>query len=186
MTAIDNLKKLGDEMDTAREKMRAESKAAFRAACSEIFDAHPKLESFSWTQYAPHFNDGEACTFSVQELCGLEYDGVTFEGYELSVRTSRYVKVGTKPVEDVWRGRRSEDVYEEQQLPAPILDGDGDDEIEIPDGFDMPGAIAAFEALAPVHGFLASNEEVAEAAFGSHVKVTVSRGGVETEEYEHD
>lgn len=43
--------------------------AAFFAAC-------PEVESLSWTQYTPHFNDGDACVFSVHELRehGQRYD----------------------------------------------------------------------------------------------------------------
>ncbi len=31
----------------------------------EIFDKHPRIQSVSWVQYTPYFNDGDACTFSV-------------------------------------------------------------------------------------------------------------------------
>lgn len=186
MTALDNLNKLGAVMDAARKKLQAEAQNAFRAACEEIFGTHPKLEAFSWAQYSPYFNDGDACEFGVHGLCGLVYDGVTFDGYELSVRESVYVKVGTKQVPSYGGRTREEDVYESQKLPAPILYSDGDEDVEIPDGFDMPGAIAAFRAIELVHSFLCANEEIAEAAFGNHVEVTVSRSGVETSEYSHD
>ena len=30
-----------------------------------LFDANPEVNKFSWSQYTPYFNDGESCTFSV-------------------------------------------------------------------------------------------------------------------------
>ena len=33
-----------------------------------LFEKFPELESFSWTQYAPYFNDGDACTFSAHDI----------------------------------------------------------------------------------------------------------------------
>lgn len=47
--------------DTARQ-----SKEVFALATKELFEKHPILESFSWTQFTPYFNDGDTCTFSSQ------------------------------------------------------------------------------------------------------------------------
>jgi hypothetical protein len=47
--------------DEAIGKGREVMQVAFR----EFFDANPDVEAFRWTQYAPYFNDGEACVFSV-------------------------------------------------------------------------------------------------------------------------
>jgi len=30
-----------------------------------IFDKYPQIETIGWNQWAPYFNDGEACVFSV-------------------------------------------------------------------------------------------------------------------------
>lgn len=32
---------------------------------SEVFGKHPVVDSFSWTQYTPGFNDGDPCRFGV-------------------------------------------------------------------------------------------------------------------------
>lgn len=46
-------------------KMREFGKAIFTEACNELFTNNPKLDSFSWSQYTPYFNDGDACEFRV-------------------------------------------------------------------------------------------------------------------------
>jgi hypothetical protein len=50
-----------------RANMNASGKIAIKAALKEIFENFPQIESIRWTQYAPHFNDGEACVFGVNE-----------------------------------------------------------------------------------------------------------------------
>lgn len=37
---------------------------AFQEASAALFDAHPEIQSFGWTQYTPYFNDGDPCEFS--------------------------------------------------------------------------------------------------------------------------
>lgn len=66
-----------------------EGKAAIASAFKEVFDAHPELEWVYWDQYAPHFNDGDACVFSVHEfrqamVNGLEIDEPYYEQDGLS------------------------------------------------------------------------------------------------------
>lgn len=46
-----------------KEEINKVAKTAFREMSNELFDKHPELVSFSWTQYTPYFNDGEPCVF---------------------------------------------------------------------------------------------------------------------------
>lgn len=39
-----------------------------KAEFSAFFKENPEITALGWTQYAPHFNDGEPCTFSVGSL----------------------------------------------------------------------------------------------------------------------
>ena len=52
-------------------KLNAEVKEASVNALNEgfedIFNAFPTLTSFSWNQYTPYWNDGDECTFRVNE-----------------------------------------------------------------------------------------------------------------------
>lgn len=40
----------------------------------EVFSKHPLLQSFSWTQYTPYYNDGDLCNFGA----GINYLDVVF------------------------------------------------------------------------------------------------------------
>lgn len=59
------LQQLREKYDAARKELETQGKSAFMAVVAELFVAEPLLQSFSWTQYAPYFNDGDPCTFSV-------------------------------------------------------------------------------------------------------------------------
>lgn len=70
--------------------MKASGKTAIQAAVTRFLDAHPKAEAVQWTQYTPHFADGDPCVFSVNEpavkLVGHEggeedEDGDTEDGF---------------------------------------------------------------------------------------------------------
>ena len=58
------LKASKEALDAARKTAEAAFKEHASVAFKEIFDAHPNVAAVRWTQYAPHFNDGEACVFS--------------------------------------------------------------------------------------------------------------------------
>ena len=70
------------KMKAALEKANAIVKEAFLEASNEVFNKYPNIESFSWTQYTPYFNDGDECTFSAQ----TEYPQLTFtDGTEVDI-----------------------------------------------------------------------------------------------------
>lgn len=51
----------------AAEQAASLARAEITKAAMAAFEAHPTLLAFQWTQYTPHFNDGEACEFSVYD-----------------------------------------------------------------------------------------------------------------------
>ena len=70
------------KMKAALEQANAIVKEAFLEASNEVFNKYPNIESFSWTQYTPYFNDGDECTFSAQ----TEYPQLTFtDGTEVDI-----------------------------------------------------------------------------------------------------
>jgi hypothetical protein len=59
--ALNELRKKRSELDKL---IQDAAKKLFAEASEDLFDKHPTLESFGWTQYTPYFNDGDTCTFS--------------------------------------------------------------------------------------------------------------------------
>lgn len=74
-------KRLSDRIHDAAKKF-------FTDECKELFVKHLKLQSFSWNQYTPYFNDGDECIFSVnRDSLDIKYGDEDFE--EISDYTIR-------------------------------------------------------------------------------------------------
>ncbi len=56
-----------EKAKSLKAQMRKEGEAVFREMFKEFFEATPGVIAVRWTQYTPHFNDGEACVFGVRE-----------------------------------------------------------------------------------------------------------------------
>lgn len=72
MDELENLVKVSNEL---MKKMEEDGQKALVAGFKGVFEAHPEMISFSWTQYTPYFNDGEACYFSVHEPYEFTFQG---------------------------------------------------------------------------------------------------------------
>lgn len=54
-----------EHVEKAKQEVEAKAKSAVGALFKAFFAAHPNVGALKWTQYTPHFNDGEACEFRV-------------------------------------------------------------------------------------------------------------------------
>jgi hypothetical protein len=61
---LEALSKVKEEYEA---KIKAEGEAALKEGLKSFFEANPNIEAVRWTQYTPHFNDGDACVFGVHE-----------------------------------------------------------------------------------------------------------------------
>ena len=53
------------KVNEAREHMRSVCRDALTEALKTFFELHPYVSTVYFTQYTPHFNDGEECVFGV-------------------------------------------------------------------------------------------------------------------------
>jgi len=67
------------EMDALRERRKQIGASMIQEGLREVFDTYPEVQSISWAQYTPYFNDGDECKFGVRndepdinEICGYE------------------------------------------------------------------------------------------------------------------
>lgn len=68
-------------LDETKKKMAECFKDYLKEGFGAIFEKYPKLKSLRWEQYAPYFNDGDACIFHVWHY--FEDDDILFEdGFE--------------------------------------------------------------------------------------------------------
>lgn len=71
MTKYEQIRKAKDAYTKAVKEL---GKAAVTEELEGVFAEHPTLKAIRWTQYTPHFNDGDVCEFNIQ---GVYYDDGT-------------------------------------------------------------------------------------------------------------
>lgn len=147
----------------------------------EALLADERVIEFGWEQYTPYFNDGDVCEFSVGEpwirtvddedvddfydlliggthptLGGMEWRKMTDEEY--AAKVAEYKNRG-------WR-----DPYNYGHFPKP-------------EGAKYPDLL---ELVNKLDVQAAEYEDAMYDAFGDHARVTVTKTGIQIDEYDHD
>jgi hypothetical protein len=121
----------------------------------------PTITEFGWQQYTPYFNDGDPCEFSVYGLwVRTDADADVDDLYDLEADNREHPSLGRRPY--LWETRE-------------FLPYEGPDEARYLRVQALSGAIQG-----------GAFENVLMEAFGDHASVTVRRGGIDVEFYEHD
>ena len=155
------------EQEELRRKFQATAQELFKETTKEFFDGNPAITAVVWTQYTPYFNDGDTCTFSVNEPTFTnapdpenvrwgEYDGDE-EGV-FAVENPRWVLEGDSKY------------YDDERAAVAAAGGIDVDSCE------------AFSRMIQSSAM----EDVMMAMFDDHVKVIATRDGFEVNDYDHD
>lgn len=68
-------------------ELKARSQDVLKEAFTDFFKACPDIAGFGWTQYTPYFNDGDECTFRINEFTFTKNKEIVLEevssAYEL-------------------------------------------------------------------------------------------------------
>ena len=184
---------LREQIVAARKKMQETAKGLFTEMSAELFADNPELVSFSWTtQYTPYFNDGDVCEFR----CNGDYPSISMKvgddivGYDSN---SGDLEINGEEVQDTYDLTRK---FKDLGVDSFTKGGkqyvfDAKTQSVTVDGTKIPTA-ADYEKVfdkmeKKVAAFLnAFEEEDMETMFGDHMRVTVTRDDIETEEYQHD
>lgn len=80
-------KTLQEQINELNAQMREKSKELMKEAFRDFLSKYDEVvENIYWTQYTPHFNDGEACEFGVNDVFILlkdDEEACDYEGSEL-------------------------------------------------------------------------------------------------------
>jgi len=179
-TRISKAKK---DIEKLRSKMIKDSEMLFKQSLKNIFKKHEKLTSFSWTQYTPHWNDGDECVFSAhtdylyingsEEDCGFWdmeklYKDCLDKDKSVKKLEEENIKLAKKK-DQKWQIESNERRIEEIKKA------------------DFEEIKWKYEFLKDANDLLGDfSQEALQEMFNNDVKVTVTKDGIETEEYEHD
>jgi hypothetical protein len=216
---------LQEQINALNKQMQETSKELMKEAFRDFFEKYQTIvENVYWTQYTPHFNDGEACEFGVndvfillkddEESCDYEGSSVSdkediaklkktiaeIEAWEKDPMTaarkhqSEYIKKYNRDPFAADRNSYSSYSYgnktpEEQMREWKPHYGTKEDYLE--QLAFAENLISKYpdlkEDLGDVKAMVANiDENLMRAMFGDHVKVIVSKAGIEIEEYDHD
>lgn len=135
-------------------------KKDLKSVLKELFTTIPEIKSIYWTQYAPYFNDGDSCTFSLNSIIISNTDKafVDYEGADLSDYLDE-----DDDSENLW-----------------AIDDYSIGKKEIPNKENL-------KLLKDFINTLHKSEELLEEIFGNHVKVIGTKSGFRIEDYsDHD
>lgn len=205
-----------DLMNAEFEAKKKELTAGLQAKLAELtkvaFEENPRLRAICWTQYTPYFNDGEPCEFRMGEINALVLDdevaeaieeGDTIEDilsenyYEGNIpygmhnaplyRT--YLETGEVDFSSTYYANSYyADWTEERKLNALFAEWlpkyPQSDETSLA-RFDKD--LSAFIQAQEVTRALSNiPDEIMEELFGDHVRVVITKDGIDVAEYEHD
>lgn len=157
--------KLIEELNTFKGEFRRKAERALKDEFKAYFAKHPTVGSVVWTQYTPYFNDGEACTFGINEIefKPLTEDGKVDDDYEYG-EGSLHRKLMNKERGE-WHSLSR--THQGGKTLAP------EEQAFVTDCKELSSL---------VHGL----DDMMKDIFGDHAKVVAKPDGFDVEEYEHD
>lgn len=144
------------EYNEAKTKFQKQAEKAMKAYFKDFFEENEKIKALKWTQYTPYYNDGDPCVFSVYDITFTNTD----DADELA---------NVSPYGDY--GGETEGIFATSTY-----------------GLEKEVDKKTFQACKDIEKILCSDamEDVMETAFGDHVEVTVTKTGIQVDEYDHD
>jgi len=191
--AAQKYSELRSKIAEARKIMEETAKGLFNEMADGLFKENSALQSFSWTQYTPYFNDGDECVFRSNgsyPTVSMIVDGDVL-GYDSNSGEFTVNGDEEESVDSIQRKFRDLGVDEFKKNGRTYAYDKKTNTITV-NGEKVKTyeqRRALFEGLEKVVAkFLdAFEDEDMKTMFGDHMRVTVNRdGNIETEEYQHD
>lgn len=145
-------------MKTIKERYKdlvSDLKTEIEITVEDLFKSCPELQTITWTQYVPTFNDGEPCVFGVNEI-------------HFILNMSEALRAGllAEAQNDNWQSPKRYAQYLEDLKEAEVF---STEEYCWPDSFDRSN-FEAFEDL------VYSNKSLMSEVYGDSNEITFTRG----------
>ena len=160
MEWIESIRQKQLEIKKIQDELKQRSADIFESSFKKIFEDNPNLESFSWSQYTPYFNDGDTCYFSAHtDYIYVNDELVDDSDWYHSINIKSYGKYNS--VTKKFEGRVEE--------PNP--------------NFDAKMSESVNQIVQILNLF---DDDFYLQQFGDHMHVKVTRDGIHTSECDHD
>ena len=140
--AASRISELSDEMNKIKKEIRKNGRSLITEAFKDFFDSYHEVAQVKWYQYTPSFNDGDPCTFRVNDFNFITVEDLDSEDYD----SSTYL-------------------HESSEISDKVM------------------SKAINKDLQKIYKLLDANDML-ELMLGDNLEVTVSRQGIDTEDYD--
>lgn len=157
ITIPSSIQRVLDKTQELQQEIKSVGQSSIKEMFVELFKQFPSVQDVQWTQYTPHFNDGDPCVFRVND------PEVRFT--EGTVIALKHEEGRSYPEEDEYADDDTHyDTWSFRVQQKPIAD-----------------------AVNEIYTVFQEIDQVMQAVFGDGVVVKVFRDGdVEINEYDHD
>lgn len=156
----DKIKKLKEQISELQNKLTEESRKLFREESDKLFDKYDRLKSFGFRAYTPYFNDGDECVYEAHTdypiINGHDEDYDEHNGDDEDL-----LALGKDHEYIMVNGRYSRVSREHDEEAAAICK-------------EVKEFLKQFD------------NNFWKGLVGDHVKVTIKKGEIEVEEYDHE
>lgn len=170
---IDDIKEKTEAINKTKKELVEKLRPDFKELFTPFLEKYPQVTHLKWNQYTPYFNDGESCTFSVNDLFGFlgteeedDYEGSLPDYYVEQV--AEYRTTGINSAWSEWTKTRV--VEKNAEYPEDIS-------VSLQMDKDFDALVKAFDQIP---------DDIMLELFGDHTEITVTREGLDVEEYSHD
>jgi len=194
VSSKNRLQELAEEVSKLQKKFQDQGKEILSEAFKEFFTKYPVVEAIAWTQYAPYFNDGDRCVFSVHELCATLDKSHPDYASLCALNPGKLDEGDTEEDEDEEEDDDDCGEYSHYECQLSELFSNADTEFnrncKWKDKDKLVPITAEQRALYEDYLTLCNScnaiENVFEMVFGDDVKVVATKNGFHTSEYDHD
>lgn len=155
-TVINDFATLNSQFQQQKTEASDKFKVAFKLFMKDFFTLVPSVKRVVWSQYTPYFNDGDSCTFGVNDP--------KFYNFTEDEEDDDF-----DPDEDeLQNGQWAVESWDLRDSSQYGLTEEEKDLIQF------------------VSKTISDNNDFFEEIFGDHIEITITAEGIETEEYDHD
>lgn len=179
------ISKIQKQIEKLKGQISEDCHELFNISYQEIFENNPDFFSFAWTQYTPHWNDGDSCEFYAHTdgfYINGEDEETSFYEIETDIKElkkkDKVIKNLQKEIEQLIQEGKKEDDWEVKYKK---------ERIEKLNNLNIEDVEKRYKFLKEVADLMKEmDQEVLESMFGDHAKVVVTKEGAEVESYDHD
>lgn len=153
-----------EEFKVQRAALAKQLQISFGEIVQDFFARNPEFEGILWNQYTPYFNDGDECIFRVNDFWGF-YVAPDDTAYDEGIHSGNYPEDSVWVIGSASYNEPSNEAIETYGKRAQVIYG------------EYRQLVKVLESI---------GDEIYREAFGDHVQITVTRDGVDVQEYEHE